>query len=380
MKKPPNKPSILIDASDIDKPSGGRTAVFELFKEVFRLEPDWRFIILLSRREPDFDGFTSVKQIIIPFRNRILERISIQTVASFFSLIRKVDLVHFSRTMGGFAWPAKSVLTIFDLTTLRYPELHSRWAVWYWKYIQPTFIRRADRIIAISTYVADNLNHYYNLTREKIKVIYCAPKSIFYHPEHQVSQEILKKKYSLPEKYLLFIGILARKKNLTTLLKAIEILTYQRPDFPPLVIAGRRYPQSDDENSFNQIKKMGIEPYIRYIGPVLDEELPALYRGADIFIFPSIDEGFGIPCLEAMICGVPVIAAKSGAIPEITGDAAFLLEEPKNAKKLAELIFALVSDRSCRDRLITKGKIRGGDFSWTEQALRLTRLYRELLT
>lgn len=376
-KKPP--PLVLIDASDIDQPSGGRTAVLELFKEVFGLAADWRFIILLSRREPDFDRFASVHQHRIPFRRRVLERLYIQGVIFLFVWFRGVRLVHFSRTLGGMAWPAKSVLTIFDLTTLRLPALHSAAAVMFWKHLQPYFLRRADRIVSISEHVRLELEAYYRLPPEKMAVVPCAPKTIFHQPARQTRLETLKKKYALPDSYLLFIGMLARKKNLSTLLGALNLLQKQGKYFPTLILAGRLYRQSDDSRLLEQIQAQGLAPRVRYIGPVLDEELPALYRGAEIFIFPSLDEGFGIPCLEAMVCEVPVIAARRGAIPEITGEAAWLLQDPEDAGELAAAIHKVLTDPVLQEALIRKGRIRGRAFLWPDQAKRLIQLYKELL-
>jgi glycosyltransferase involved in cell wall biosynthesis len=378
LKKTYSRPLVLIDASDIHQPSGGRTAVLELFREVFQLKSNFRFVIFLSRREADFEGFNSVRQVVIPFRNRILERTFIQLAIFFFVFWRRAHLVHFARTIGGLAWPARSVLTIFDLTTLRYPDLHDAGAVWFWKHLQPWFIRRADKIVSISRYVADELQHFYNLSREAIEVIHCAPKSIFRHPERWSPKDALKIKYGLPDEYLLFIGILAQKKNLHTLLKALWILKKQDREFPPLVLAGRKYRQSEDRDLFRQIEEMNLASHIRYVGPVLDEELPHLYGGAKAFLFPSLDEGFGIPCLEAMTCRTPVIAARRGAIPEITGDAALLLEDPQNAGELADVLHDLLNNPPLRESLILKGTIRSSEFSWIRQADRLLLLYGEL--
>ena len=90
-----------------------------------------------------------MRQIVIPFRSRPFERLWIQIAVEYFAVVKRVDIVHFARTIGGFAWPAKSVVTVFDMTTLSYPELHSRAAVWFWRYVQPLLMRQADRLIAI---------------------------------------------------------------------------------------------------------------------------------------------------------------------------------------------------------------------------------------
>ncbi len=355
-------PVIVIDASDIDKPSGGRTAVLELFRALFAREPDWQYIVLVSQREPDWDQFSYVRQILVPFRGRLLERLWIQAAVMYLALVKRVDIVHFARTMGGFAWPAKNVLTVFDNTTLRHPELHSRTAVWFWRYVQPVLMRQTDQLIAISQNVADDLVREFHLPADKIEVVYCAPKSIFQTPVEPQMREDIGLKYRLPERYILFVGMLAKKKNLSTLIQALYILKERHADCPPLVITGRRYRQSDDVAIFEQINSLELDSDVQYIGSAADHELPALYSGAEAFIFPSLHEGFGIPCLEAMACRVPVVTVRSGAIPEVVGDAALLVDDPTDANALAQAIHQVLDDSSLRRELITKGTRRAEQF------------------
>jgi glycosyltransferase involved in cell wall biosynthesis len=374
-----HRPStILIDASDIHRPSGGRTAVLELFRALFARESTWRYVVLVSQREPDFD-LHHVRQLVIPFRNRPLERLWIQIVVGYFALVKRVDIVHFARTMGGFAWPAKNVLTVFDLTTVLRPELHSPVAVWYWRRVAPLHLRWADRIIAISQDVADGLVKHFHLPPDKVEVVYCAPQSIFEEPIAPQLVEDIRRKYRLPARYLLFVGILAKKKNLPTLIRALHVLRQGSGDCPPLVLAGRRYRQSDDSAILQQIHSLGLESHIRCIGPVGDDELRGLYGGAEVFVFPSVHEGFGIPCLEAMKCGVPVVAARSGAIPEVVGAAALLVDNPTDAGALAQAIHRLLEDESLRQDLIAKGAARAAQFSWPRSADQVLALYQHLL-
>ncbi|MFN2226263.1 MAG: glycosyltransferase family 4 protein, partial [Anaerolineae bacterium] len=328
-------PTILVDASDIHRPSGGRTAVLELFRALLTREAenatDWRYLFMVSRREPDFE-LPNVRQIVLPFRRlagrvpRPLERLWIQGVVSYLALTGQVDLVHFSRTMGGFARPARNVLTVFDLTTVLRPELHSRSAVWYWRHVVPLHLRQADRVVAISRDVADGLVRHYGLPPAKIDVVYCAPQSILQGPATEDEIDRVRHKHGLPSGYLLFLGILAKKKNLPTVIHALHRLKSEGLAVPPLVLAGRRYRQSDDSAILAEIEDLGLSGDVRYLGPVEQEDLPGLYGGARALLFPSLHEGFGIPCLEAMKCGVPVVAARSGAIPEVVGDGAILVD------------------------------------------------------
>jgi glycosyltransferase involved in cell wall biosynthesis len=290
-----------------------------------------------------------------------------------------VDLVHFARSMGGFAGPAKNVQTVFDLTTLRHPELHSRSAVWFWHHLQPAFLRQADRVIAISRDAACDLEREFCLPPDKIEVVYCAPKSIFQQPAQAASPGDVAHRYGLSERYILFVGMLAKKKNLSTLIQALHVLKQRGADPPNLVIAGRRYRQSDDVAIFQQIHALGLESDVQYIGPVEDQELPGLYRGAEVFVFPSLHEGFGIPCLEAMACRAPVVAARSGAVPEVVGDAALLVDDATDAQAFARAIHQVLSDPSLRQELIARGSRRAERFSWPPLADQVLALYRRLL-
>jgi len=348
---------------------------------MFARQPDWQYIVLVSQLEPDFSQFPHVRQIVVPFRRRLFERLWIQIIVIYFAFVKRVDVVHFARTIGGFAWPAKSVLTVFDVTTLYYPELHSRVAVWFWRHVQPLWMRQADQLIAISQNVANDLVRKFCLSPDKIEVVYCAPKAIFKTSlEHQYQYiESVRRKYDLPGRYLLFVGMLAKKKNLATLIHALHVLKKRYVDCPPLVIAGRRYRKSDDIAVLDQIRSLGLDSVVHYIGPVEDQELPSLYLGAEAFVFPSLHEGFGIPCLEAMVCRVPVVAARSGAIPEVVGDAALLVDDPLNAGALACAIQQVLCDASLRQRLIARGASRAEQFSWTRSADQVLALYRKVL-
>lgn len=375
--KQPRPITVLVDASDIDRPSGVRTAVLELLRMLVRQAPHWRFVIMVSHLESEL-AQPNVQQLKIPFRQRLLERLWIQLCVTWFAITRQIDLVHFARTLGGISYPAKQILTIFDVTTLRYPELHGRGAVWFWRYIQPWFLRQATCIITISEAVKTDLQHDFDIPAECMEIVYCAPKAIFRQSQAS-SLDTLREKYHLPDRYLLFVGMLAKKKNLATLIQALHILQQERVDYPPLVMTGRRYHQSDDSAIFEQIRELGLDASVIHIGEAEDQELPALYAGAEAFIFPSLHEGFGIPCVEAMLCGVPVIAAASGAIPEVVGEAALLVNDPRNAQAFAHAIKQVLNDTTLRELLIARGLQRARQFDWTILAAQVLELYADVL-
>ncbi len=373
------KPLIIVDATDIDRPSGVRTAVLELFQSVF-LHPEstqWQFIVLVSQYEPAFNH-GHVKQIIIPRLARPVERLIVQLYVTYFALIKHAAIVHFARTIGGVGWPAHTIITVFDATTLKLPHLHSRSAIFFWKHIQPRLFRAAKRIIVISKDVKNDLIHLMHIPEDQIAVIYCAPKKLFNTPPTLEEIQEIREKYDLPPRYLLYIGLIAKKKNLGTLIRALSILSNQGYT-PPLILAGRLYKQSDGSAIFQLIETLKLTDKVSYIGAVPDQDLKGLYGGAEIFIYPSLHEGFGIPCIEAMKCGVPVIASHSGAIPEITQDAALLVTHPTDAKALSEAIQQLMQNKQYHGELIRRGLKRSRSFSWEKSAQQLIRLYQQVL-
>jgi glycosyltransferase involved in cell wall biosynthesis len=385
----PRPPTVLVDATDIHRPSGGRTAVLELFRALFTREAEddsaWRYLVLASQREPGFD-LPHVRQVILPLGRlfggggkRSLERLYVQALVSRLTFSRQVDIVHFARSLGGFSRPARNVLTVFDLTTVLHPELHARAAVLYWRHVVPLHLRWADRVVAISQDVAGGLVQHYHLPPSKLDVVYCAPQSVFERPVTPDLIQQVRHRHQLPPNYLLFLGILAKKKNLLTPIRALHQLKSEGIQAPPLILAGRRYRQSDDSAILAEIHSLGLGEDVRYLGPVALEDLPGLYGGACALLFPSLHEGFGIPCIEAMKCGVPVVAARSGAIPEVTADAALLVDEPTDAGAFAEAIRSVLENEGLRQALITRGLARAAEFSWTRSADQVRALYRRLL-
>jgi glycosyltransferase involved in cell wall biosynthesis len=367
------EPVVLVDATDIDRPSGARTAVYELLLEIFRQAPTWRFRVLVSEREAGF-GQPNVTQHIVPIRRRILERIWVQIVVAALAVTRSVDLVHFARTLGGFAWPVPSVLTVFDLTTVVRPELHSAGARWYWQHIMPLHLRSATALVAISENVAEDLVKYYHIARDKVHVIYCAPQSVFDTPMDDAAADATRRKFGLPDEYVLFVGMLARKKNLSTLVAAMALLR-DRGIQTSLVMAGRRYSQSDDKGILDLVREKGLTAQVHYLGPVSQDDLRALYSGAQTLVYPSLHEGFGIPCIEAMKCGVPVIASQSGAVPEIVDDAAILIDDPMDADGFASAIESVLTNSDLRRTLVLKGHVRTQQYRWPKSASQTLRVY-----
>ena len=186
----------------------------------------------------------------------------------------------------------------------------------------------------------------------------------------------MQRRYRLPTRYLLFVGTLEPRKNLTALLHAYAMLRAEWHDEDlKLVVAGRTGWLYQD--IFATVKSLGLEEEVIFTGFVDDEDLPHLYWGAQLFVFPSLYEGFGLPILEAMASGVPVVTSNTASMPEVAGDAAMLVD-PHDSKAIAEGMGKVLYQGRLRDVLIEKGLARARHFTWESVARRTLELYAAL--
>lgn len=368
---------ILLEALGVNRYGGTRTAILNTIKWLPYIAPRVEFVVFLSQFEDILSGVPQIKQIILPTSNRFIARVKLQMILPLAAIRLHVDLVHFTKHLMVSCLPCPRVVTIYDLIALRFPETQSWVDVAYWRWIQPAHVRRASRVIAASQNTAQDLAALYRISPQRIRVVPLAVDERFLHPVESGKICSLRSKYKLPDNYILFVGILAKKKNLRTLLYAMHAL-HQAGYDAHLVIAGRVYPQSDASSELNLIGDLRLEHSIHYLGEVPDEDLPALYAGARVFVMPSLHEGFGIPCWEAMAVGTPVVASRRGALPEVVGDAGILVDDPLNVDEWVKAIQQCLEDDQLRARLIERGyqQVRGR--TWRTVAAETFAVYQEV--
>jgi glycosyltransferase involved in cell wall biosynthesis len=366
---------VIIEALGINKPYGGRTAILNTIKGLPIVAPDVQFIVYLSSFEPDLANFPHLQQRIIRTSNRFLVRLKLMWVLAYITRRENVDLVHFTKNLATGFIACPHIITVHDLTAVRYPETQSKIDATYWRWIEPICLKHANKIITISTDVLCDLVELYGIPQQQVRVIKWAADDRFRVPVEPTAIDRVRNLYQLPKEYVLFLGILAKKKNLKTLIHSMDLLRKRGGDYH-LVIAGRRYLQSDASDELDLIEEMGLQKVVHYIGPVADEDLPPLYAASSAYLLPSLHEGFGIPCWEAMAVGVPVIASKRGALPEIVGDAGVLIDDPLDAGAWADAINRVVRDKALRTTLIERGYRRVAGRTWQTVALETVEVYR----
>jgi glycosyltransferase involved in cell wall biosynthesis len=271
----------------------------------------------------------------------------------------------------------KKVVTIYDMVFMAYPETMQKSAKLVHKLNNKISCKRADKIITISQFSKNEIIRYLNIDPEKIVIIPCGVDTEIYHPLKDVKLvEDIKKKYNVEAQYFLYLGTLEPRKNIERLIKAYKILKVKYPNAPKLVLAGGRgwlY-----KSIFEEIHTQKLENDVISLGYIPTEDIVPLYCGAIAFLFPSLYEGFGLPPLEAMACGVPVLTSNTSSLPEVVGDAA-LTVDPMKIEEIALGMERLLSDKNLRNNLSLLGIQRAKMFSWTNAAIKTIELYKNLV-
>ena len=261
-----------------------------------------------------------------------------------------------------------SLVTVHDLIALRFPQWCKKSNVIYYQKFLPYAVKKATRIIAGSKTIKEELVRYLKVPKEKISVIYPGIDSSFKPVEGAKILSRVRRRYGLPERFILFVGNLEPKKNLRGLIDAFGKVKGCRKIEHKLVITGKKGWKY--RNIFKAVEENSLMGEVIFTGYCRQEDLPALYSMADLFVFPSLYEGFGLPPLEAMACGTPVLTSDRGALPETTGGCT-LMVNPEKIDDIAEGIMTLLFDQDMRKSLIEKGRRWVEQFTW-ERAARET--------
>ena len=306
-----------------------------------------------------------------------------------FSLAEQVDLPRLARRLGLDVWhapyyicpyvlPCPLVVTIHDAIGSRYPQyLPSAAARLSYESAMRLAMRVARSIIAVSQASRDDLVHFFGANPSTVAVV-AEAASDEYRPQPAAAIAGLRQRLGLPSSYVLYVGMNKPHKNLVMLIEAWARLTPSLPQpSPHLIIAGRqdvRYPQAAQAAA-----TAGAAGTVRFLGDVAEADLPSLYSGAQAFVFPSLYEGFGLPPLEAMACGVPVICSTTPALREVVGDAA-LTVDAANTVAWVETIGRVLADQNLQQDLRRRGTEQARRFSWQRTAADTLRVYRAVLS
>lgn len=309
------------------------------------------------------------KYFLVSLINAIIEIIWRQIILPIKIFFNKIDIYYTPGYYSPLIISAKKLVVIHDLIFLNYRQEYNLLSYLYLKYSTHISVRAADIIIATSQYTKEDIQKKYpRISGKKIKVVYAAAEENFKLIDSEEEKKSFRKKYGLEEKYFLYTGGFTLHKNISGLLKIFAEFKISQENFVKekfkLVMAG---PDQVPQKVLQQIKILNIAEDVIFPGYLPLHDLVLLYNCAEIFLFPSLYEGFGMPPLEAMRCGCPVIISDRASLPEVAGDAGVLIN-PDDYRQYAAGMNKIINNPDYRADLVARGLKRGEKFSWRKSA------------
>lgn len=344
---------------------------YNLLRELNDLNHGHQLSVYVNNRSVDRGLFANVRarRIVVPLRPPLYKQVGIPL--DIVLKHRQLDLFHFLYNAPALFMPCPFVVTIHDLSYLHVPQMMSwvnRTLAWW----QLRFSAAKARLIITDSENSkrDILNRLH-IPENKIDVIPLGVEPSF-RPISSDQKVALCRKYSIPGPFILYVGTYLPHKNLPTLIRAFGRLVAKGNSSLNLVLAGKK--GRNAENIESLVEKLGLNRRVQMPGFVPDEDLPQLYGSCSVFVFPSLYEGFGLPMLEAMACGVPVIAARSSCLMEVGGDAAVYFD-PASDEALADALERTLKNDGLRHDAVRQGFVQAAKFTWRRVAERTLRGY-----
>jgi glycosyltransferase involved in cell wall biosynthesis len=340
---------------------------------------DERFEYILYANKATASFFSNYKYLNLKVCSGLLDFPVIRFIYEQFILpirlyYEKIFIFFNPTSIGLFTFNKKSILVIHDLVHLRFGKNLPLGTYLIRKFLLPLFSKRASKIVVLTDAMKNEIIEKLEIDGKKIALIYSGIDN-YYRKQESIEVERIRDKYNLPRPYLIYPASFLRNKNHINLLKAFLKISNETKLPHLLVLMGVRtkgYKLID-----KYIRDKGLTSDVKYLGFVPDDDMAALYSGAELTVFPSLYEGFGFPILEAMACECPVIVSNFGAMAEIANDAAYLVN-PNDPDDIAKGIKELFCNKALRQELIKKGLKRSAEFSWEKSAAKYQELFKEI--
>ena len=364
----------LLSLTETYRGAGINWYIHNLLTHLPRVDRDNHYTAFLGDRRFTGSGLALKLSWLPTFRPAV--RIFWEQVVQPFALQKeRVDLLHALAFVTPLLSPCPSVVTVYDLSFLLYPENFERAKRFYLGLFTRLSVRRARRVIVISESTKRDVVRLLGVPPEKVEVVYCGLDEAF-HPLAQEQVAAFRSKRGLPERFILFVGTIEPRKNVTRLIEAFAALQTCQLANLKLVIGGAKGWFYQDV--FARVEELGLEGEVMFPGYIPANELPLWYSAAKLFVYPSLYEGFGLPPLEAMACGTPVVVASTSSLPEVVGEAG-LTVDPSDIEGLAEAMRRALADEALRQEMRERGLRRAQGFSWTKTAQETVQVYRRAM-
>ncbi len=360
-------------------PTGiGRYAV-ELVRALAALPHAPEIVLLTTEREDRHDLWSRFEQHHVPGCRLLPALMTIGNLTLTEAIRRyRLDLLHDPNGIAPFFGPragARRIVTIHDTFAFVYPETHNRLDNWRYHVMLARAARRADLVLTNSEHSRQDLTRYLAIPDARIRISYCGIDSHFQPIPAGAERRAILARYGIEPPYLLYVGGINARKNIARLFEAFASVR-ERHTGLKLVIGGKRQWQTDAIDA--TFERLALHDHVQFTGYLADTDLPALYSAAEVFVFPSLYEGFGLPPLEALACGTPVVTSNVSSLPEVVGDAA-LTVDPYDVAALGQAIERALTDAALRADLRQRGLVRAQQFTWQQTAQEICEIYQWML-
>ncbi len=363
---------IGIDVSRIaiDERTGTENYTLRLIEAISKLDKNNRYTLYFNK----LPHFFEVTQKNIGTRFLPLPYLWTQARLALECFLRPPDVLFVpAHTIPVFRRPSlKTVVTVHDLGAEFLEAYHKFPQKIYLNWSTEYVARVATHIIAVSKSTKRDLTKTLAVPSKRVSVVHQGVDHLFFYSRDTKEVDKVKLKYGLSKKYFLFVGVIQPRKNLVRLIEAFATLAYKEAD---LVLVGK--PGWLYDKIYTSPKKLGVEANVKFLGFVSQEDLPALYTGSSAFVLPSLYEGFGLPILEAMACGAPVLTSIGSSMPEVSGGYA-LLVNPTDKNELAEGLTRLLKEEGLRSRLSAQGLEWVKNFTWEKTARETIKVFEKV--
>lgn len=365
---------VAIDARKINDFCVG-TYIRNLLHWLSRLDKETEYLLICRRS--DCERLEALGPNFRPLPNRSKNYSIAEQLSVPFHLMRAgVDVFHAPHYVLPALTPCRAIVTIHDCIHLMFPEyLPGRLAHLYARTAYWVATNRAARVLTVSESSKRDILKYCPMSPDRVDVIYNAIDNRFNETPAPEQLTSVRERYQLHHRFLLYSGNVKPHKNLERLIDAFARLRQQGSDDVKLLISGSEI--SRYATLRRAVHRYNLHKHVRFLGFLSTDTLAALYHLADAFVFPSLYEGFGLPPLEAMASGTPVLTSNVSSLPEVVGDAALLID-PHDPESIADGMQQILSDTALRERLIGLGRIRASRFSWESSVRRVLATYRRV--
>ncbi|MFO7166516.1 MAG: glycosyltransferase family 1 protein [Chloroflexota bacterium] len=360
------------------KPTGiGRYSV-ELLRSMHRQSSEVEFVLLTTEGEDRHGLWQQFERHALPGCSRLPVLLSLGNLLLSDAIRRyRLDVVHDPNGIAPFfgpAYGASRIVTLHDAFAFVTPHTHNRLDNWRYRVQLPYAARAATAVVTVSQCSKRDLSHYLHIPDEHIHVIAEGVDTRFSPVADDRRREAVLAKYGIKPPYLLYVGGISARKNIVRLIEAAVLVRRRHPEIR-LVLAGSK--QWRTASIDRALARADLDDTVYCTGYVDDDDLPSLYSGAEVFVFPSLYEGFGLPPLEAMACGTPVVTSNRSSLPEVVGSAA-LRVDPLDPRAIADSIMLILDQPHLASELRRQGLERARQFSWAQAGARMLELYMML--